>query len=526
MTPYSFLTLAWFIALWRTTSGLPYVTVQSQFSDNTVRYKTWEADDAWPCETGSRHHTGWADIKDRHLFFWFHEARNSSKNTPLLLWFQGGPGGSSLHGSFVENGPCLVDTPNSAIPNPYSWTEQFNIVYLDQPAGVGFSYLDHPDDEESYHQRSEVSALDVVTFIRLLYEAFPHLANLDLHLSGESYAGRYVPTIADAILDYNEFFVAGGNISMAIPLRSLMIGNPWLNPAIQMPALYDVSCFPYRGTYPPFMNESLCQNALALADRCESLLDACALASNRGEDSLLCSSSVDICYNQYYGTFMNATSSIYDRRLTGCPDAGSCYDGMLKTIDFLQSKSVMHDHLQVYTQSNGTKTSWDMINEIIERRYIESGDYVMPSTLQMQRLLNYARNNKSSSRVRSLDILIYAGVADIACNTEGVLSTLNGLRWEGRREFNGIPWRELASRDGESTGRVKRVPNLWMVEFNDAGHMVPFDQPEAMLQSTGQWLEHLSEGAAATSDSLDMLLGTEPSVDQDQLPEDILIKDL
>ncbi|RMJ16086.1 hypothetical protein CDV36_004254 [Fusarium kuroshium] len=171
----------------------------------------------------------------------------------------------------------------------------------------------------------------------------------------------------------------------------------------------------------------------------------------------------------------------------------------------------MHDHLQVYTQSNSTKTSWDMINEIIERRYIESGDYVMPSTLQMQRLLNYARNNKSSSRVRSLDILIYAGVADIARNTEGVLSTLNGLRWEGRREFNGIPWRELTSRDRKSTGRVKRVPNLWMVEFNDAGHM---------------WLEHLSEGAAATSDSLDMFLGTEPSVDQDQLLEDILIKDL
>lgn len=364
MASYPFITLVWLVVLWGAVSALPYVTVQSRFSDNTVRYKTWEADEAWPCETGARHHTGWADIKDRHLFFcklWrpefstqcakhpigFHEARNSSKNAPLLLWFQGGPGGSSLHGSFVENGPCLVDTPTSVTPNPYSWTEQFNVVYLDQPAGVGFSYLGHSSDGDSYHHRSEMSAFDVVAFIRLLYEAFPHVATLDLHLSGESYAGRYIPTIADAIIDYNEFFVAGGNLTMAIPLRSLMIGNPWLNPAIQMPSLYDVSCFSYRGTYPPFMNESLCQSALALADRCESLLDACALASRRREDSCLCSSSAGLCYDQYYGTFMSATSSIYDRRLTGCPDAGSCYDGMFKTINFLQSKSVFSDHLQV-----------------------------------------------------------------------------------------------------------------------------------------------------------------------------------
>ena len=53
----------------------------------------------------------------------------------------GGPGGSSLVGALQENGPCFInDDSNSTIPNPYSWNNEVNMLYLDQPVQVGFSY--------------------------------------------------------------------------------------------------------------------------------------------------------------------------------------------------------------------------------------------------------------------------------------------------------------------------------------------------------------------------------------------------
>ena len=53
----------------------------------------------------------------------------------------GGPGGSSLIGALQENGPCFINADsNSTYLNPYSWNNEVNMLYLDQPVQVGFSY--------------------------------------------------------------------------------------------------------------------------------------------------------------------------------------------------------------------------------------------------------------------------------------------------------------------------------------------------------------------------------------------------
>jgi len=74
-------------------------------------------------------------------FFWFFEARKDPSTAPLSIWLNGGPGGSSMMGLLQENGPCFVgNDSNSTYLNPWSWNNEVNMLYLDQPVQVGFSY--------------------------------------------------------------------------------------------------------------------------------------------------------------------------------------------------------------------------------------------------------------------------------------------------------------------------------------------------------------------------------------------------
>jgi carboxypeptidase C (cathepsin A) len=75
------------------------------------------------------------------IWFWFFEARNSSESAPLSVWLQGGPGVPSATAAVSENGPCkvLADSWNTE-NNPWAWNDKVNMLYIDQPIQVGFSY--------------------------------------------------------------------------------------------------------------------------------------------------------------------------------------------------------------------------------------------------------------------------------------------------------------------------------------------------------------------------------------------------
>ena len=67
---------------------------------------------------------------------------------------QGGPGASSMFGALKEHGPFLADVELDGEPfvkhNPYSWSGNHSVIYVDNPVGTGFSFTDDPDDFPSF----------------------------------------------------------------------------------------------------------------------------------------------------------------------------------------------------------------------------------------------------------------------------------------------------------------------------------------------------------------------------------------
>lgn len=113
------------------------------------------------------------------------EARNNPNTAPLAAWFNGGPGCSSMIGLFQENGPCRFENGESTPSlNPYSWNNYANMLYIDQPIGVGFSYGTDP-------VTSTLTAAPYVwKLIQAFYDQFPKYENREFGIWTESYGGR------------------------------------------------------------------------------------------------------------------------------------------------------------------------------------------------------------------------------------------------------------------------------------------------------------------------------------------------
>ncbi|ESQ56450.1 hypothetical protein EUTSA_v10027269mg, partial [Eutrema salsugineum] len=119
----------------------------------------------------SKHYSGYVTIDKEHgknLWYYFIESEKNPSKDPVVLWLNGGPGCSSMDGFVYEHGPFNFEPKkaNTSLPllqlNPYSWSKVSNIIYLDSPVGVGFSY----SKNESDYQTGDIkTAIDSHAFL-------------------------------------------------------------------------------------------------------------------------------------------------------------------------------------------------------------------------------------------------------------------------------------------------------------------------------------------------------------------------
>ncbi|RLM54282.1 serine carboxypeptidase-like 34 [Panicum miliaceum] len=178
-----------------------------------------------PSEVGFRQFAGYVTANESHgraLFYWFFEATHDVQNKPLVLWLNGGPGCSSVgYGALEELGPFLVQKGKPEISlNPYSWNKEANLLFVESPAGVGFSYTNTTKDLSQFGD--ELTATDAHGFLVNWFKRFPQFRGHDFYIAGESYAGHYVPQLATKIVEGNK---KAHHKKDRINLKGIMIGN-------------------------------------------------------------------------------------------------------------------------------------------------------------------------------------------------------------------------------------------------------------------------------------------------------------
>ncbi|XWS23599.1 hypothetical protein CRYUN_Cryun28dG0028700 [Craigia yunnanensis] len=187
-------------------------------------------------EVGFKQYAGYVDVDEkagRSLFYYFVEADKDPDSKPLTLWLNGGPGCSSIGGgAFTELGPFYPRGDGRSLRrNSMSWNRASNLLFVESPAGVGWSYSNTSSD---YIRGDASTAKDMHIFMMKWYGKFPEFKSRELFLTGESYAGHYIPQLADVLLDHNAH-----STGFKFNIKGVAIGNPLLRLDRDGPATYE-----------------------------------------------------------------------------------------------------------------------------------------------------------------------------------------------------------------------------------------------------------------------------------------------
>jgi carboxypeptidase C (cathepsin A) len=161
--------------------------------DSSDRAKTFTAkSDYWP--EASYHGYIDVDTPDGSMFYWYFPSRGNPETDPWALWLTGGPGCSSEIALFRENGPFLIDEKSLKLStNEFSWNSRVNLIFIDSPLGAGLSI---PDSAKDFPRTERQIAHNIYTFLTKFQDQFPLFVGKNFYLTGESYAGHYLPNLA------------------------------------------------------------------------------------------------------------------------------------------------------------------------------------------------------------------------------------------------------------------------------------------------------------------------------------------
>ncbi|KAL9424360.1 hypothetical protein AB3S75_036278 [Citrus x aurantiifolia] len=386
----------------------------------------------------------------RAMYYYFVEAQKSKDSAPLLLWLNGGPGCSSLaYGAMQELGPFRVHSDGKSLfRNRYSWNNAANVLFLESPAGVGFSYSNRTSDYDESGDRK--TAADNYMFLVNWLERFPEYKGREFYISGESYAGHYVPQLAHTILYHNK----KANTTI-INLKGIMIGNAVINDETDV-----------RGMYEYFQSHALISDEAAyqIQKYCDfspnaTRSDECNAATDEAEEN---TSHLDI-YNIYAPLCSNSS-------LTARPKKASITN-FDPCSDYYVYAYLNRPDVQQALHANVTKLDhdWEPCSDIL-RKWQDSPSTIIP-------LLREFMEN-------GLRLWIFSGDTDGRIPVTSTKNSINTMKLPIK-----TPWHAwyLYGEVGGYTQVYKG--DITFATVRGAGHQVPSYQPKRALSLVKHFLD-------------------------------------
>jgi len=404
-----------------------------------------------------KQYSGYINIgTNTRMWFWFFEARKNPQTAPLVAWFNGGPGCSSMIGLFQENGPC---TFNNGEPvgkpslNTQSFNSYANMIYIDQPSGVGFSA------GEDGTNSTTSAAPAVWKLLQGFYTQFPEYKSRDFGIFTESYGGHYGPGFAKYILDRNALISKGSVKGQTVNLVALGVNNGWINPYDSYKGMID---FAADNNHKNLINKQTAKQLNAkLTNNCLPALKTCWQSGTNSA----CSKASMVCKNGIESRIaMTGSFNVYDVRKKSYPKfPPQTYE------KYLQQPAIM--------KKIGAGKKFNECPRTVQQRFSKTGDDSRNYIPVIESLLS-----------KNVTVLIWAGDADWICNWKGNLYTANSLKYPGQGKFKSQPMVPYKV-NGKAKGAFKTVDNLSYLRVYNAGHTVMAYQGPTALQAFTQTMQ-------------------------------------
>ena len=456
--------------------------------------------------------------KQDNLFYLLVRAKVS--NAPLIIYLAGGPGASSIAPAFVQNGPWRLikpfhhDTDYRLVANAWSWNNLANVVYLDQPRYVGYSY-----GTGNYLTSLHTTGHDFLTALLLFYQRYPEFQQRPLYLAGESFGGAYVGEYAHQILQYNKqhpkssIHLSGLFIESGVIAQNLKSISPYyqLDFLCTQNMLPDSACLPYQyDNFYGILNQ--CVNAIVSKKHIPP-------AQVNISDVDAAAKSIAIC-----GKYISAIQTPYKTKPYRLPDTSSFPPQLRgKTIqepaDSLQfsDNSIIRQFLnyspnpynvELTCQSSDYFPAWcydgyklmQFFNNPLVKRWLGNG--MIPNQVEwkfaqfpvavamvaLNQSLPPLESYYAEALRNNIKVTIIYGKSDWIMNyfaEQVIVNRISNLAY-GQLLFDQLPapvatFNKLIVR-GKQVGEYKTLQGFTFAQVDHAGHMIALDQPQAMYQ--------------------------------------------
>ncbi|KAI4730906.1 alpha/beta-hydrolase [Aureobasidium sp. EXF-10728] len=399
------------------------------------------------------------------LYFWFFPSEDSHASDEILIWLNGGPGCSSLEGLLQENSIISWNYGTYApVKNNYAWSNLTNTIWIEQPAGTGFSSKGSTPPATSEEEVAEQFA----GFWKNFIETFG-LQHKKVYITGESYAGFYVPYIADNFIRKND--------SALYDVHGIMINDPSISYDV---VLQDIPATPFVDYWGGLFNLNQ-----TFMDDIHNRSEACG-----------------------YTAFMEEALTFPPKGLLPAPpNADYSMPGCELWNDIFSAVSLVNPCFDIYQIATTCPVLWDVLGFPGSFDYLPQGAEIYFNRTDVQKAINAPIQEweectsgilrTDTSEYTSLSVLpkviehtnnviIGQGMLDYIVSYNGTLMAIQNMTYNGAQGFSQAPetWddffvpyhSELNQGNLAGSGAMGKYHTergLTFVTVQLAGHMIP-----------------------------------------------------